>query len=501
MDVIKAIAQTLHEKTPAQEAEALAALAFLQKRRAANPVGIITAKEAAAAKADLHTFVKTFWKFVEPDHPFVDNWHIRELCKVLMAVSRGEIMRVIINIPPGCSKSLVASVFFPAWEWASNPALRYLTASYGAHLSIRDNLRVRDICQSDSFQTHYALRFTGDQNVKELFKTTQRGWRFATSVGGAATGEHPDRSILDDPSTAAQARSEAERENIRLWYKRTISSRGVARNARIIVIAQRLHQDDLPGYLISLGGFELVMFPMRFEPDRADKRDPRTVPGELLWPGLFTEAAVRQLEIDLDHVGAACQLQQRPIPEGGGLFKRTWFEIVDEVPAAVGTACRGWDTAATEGAGDWTVGVKIRQVGPLFYVEDVRRGQWGPAETEKQMLLSANLDGKTVRQREEQEGGASGKAVVAARARMLAGYDYGPAPTSGDKIVRARPFRAQCEAGNVKLKRGDWNEAYLAELESFPNGSHDDQVDASSASFNELAGGLRPLRTRTIAWG
>jgi len=507
MDVLKAFGAGLPSKTPAQQARTLAALAFLNQRKAANPQGVITSVQAKAALADLHVFVQTFWRFIEPDVPFTDNWHIQELCKVLMDVSAGKTKRLLINIPPATSKSIIVSCMWPAWEWAKRPGLRYLTASYGQHLTIRDNLRVRDICRSDSYQTHYPLRFVGDQNVKELFKTTQRGWRFATSVGGAGTGEHPDRVLIDDPLTAQQAMSAVERETCTQWLRRTISSRGVARGAAVVVIMQRLHEEDLSGYILEHGGYEHVMFPMRFEPDRADPRDHRVEAGALLWPTIFTEAIVAQLELDLDPIGTAGQLQQRPSPEGGSLFKRTWFEIVDVAPSG-GIVCRGWDTAATAapkggGAkkGDWTVGVKIRKVGTTYYIEDVRRGQWSPADVDKEILMAAHLDGKKCRQREEQEPGAAGKAVIAARAKLLAGYDYGPASTTGDKIVRARPFRAQCEAENVKIVRGPWNQQYLDELEAFPNGAHDDDVDGSSASFNDIMSGAAQIRTRQLAWG
>ena len=509
MDVLKVFGAGLAAKTPAQQARTLAALAFLNQRKAANPQGVITSAQAKAALGDLHLFVQTFWKFIEPDIEFVDNWHIRELCKLLMDVTAGKIIRTLINIPPASSKSIIVSCMWPAWEWAKQPGLRYLTASYGQHLTIRDNLRVRDICRSDSYRTHYPLRFVGDQNVKELFKTTQRGWRFATSVGGAGTGEHPDRVLIDDPLTAQQAMSAVERETCVQWFKRTISSRGVARNARIVVIMQRLHEEDLSGYILERGGYEHVMFPMRFELDRADPRDHRTEDGALLWPNVFTEEKVAQLELDLDPIGAAGQLQQRPAPEGGSLFKWVWFEIVDPdaVPAG-GITCRGWDTAATgasrdgsKAKGDWTVGVKIKKVGPTFYIEDVRRGQWSPADVDKVILMTAQMDGKACRQREEKEPGAAGKSVIAARAKLLAGYDYGPAQTTGDKIVRARPFRAQCEAGNVKLVRGEWINQYLSELEAFPGGANDDDVDGSSASFNDLMSGANPIRTRKLAWG
>lgn len=445
------------------------------------------AVEAELARRSLKEFIAKAWPLVEPDRDLSWNWHLDVLCEVLEAVGRGEIRRVIINVPPGTAKSLTVSVFWPAFEWASNPGLRYLTASYGAHLTIRDNLRLRAIVTSPWYQRHYRLRLDGDQNSKVRFDTADRGWRIATSVGGVGTGEHPDRIIIDDPSTADQARSDAERKTVANWFDRTISSRGVIRGVSTVVIAQRLHEEDLCGHLLAKGGWEHVMFPMRFDPARADKRDRRTEAGELLWPALFDEPRVKQLEYDLGPYGAAGQLQQAPSPEGGGLFKREWFGAPVDVLPLGARRLRGWDTAGTEGGGDWTAGVRLSMADDgTIYVEDVIRRQLGPAKVDELFKQTAAIDGVACGQREEREGGASGKAVIAARARLLAGFDYREVATSGDKVTRAKPFRSQAEAGNVKLLRGEWNEAYLQELEVFPAGSHDDQVDATSAAYNAL---------------
>jgi len=456
--------------------------------------------EAELARKDLRTFVEKAWPLVEPDTEFRGNWHIDVLCDVLQQVTDGDIKRLIINVSPGCSKSLMVSVFWPAWEWATNPALRYLTASYGSHLTIRDNLRLRTIVTSPWYQRHFPLQLADAQKSKVRFNTSAGGWRIASSVGGVGTGEHPDRIIIDDPTTAEQSRSDLERQRSLDWFDQTVSSRGIARDVRTVVIMQRLHEQDLSGHLLAKGGWEHICWPMRYEPDCADPLDIRTEAGELFWPELFPETAVKQLEYDLGPFAAAGQLQQRPAPEGGGLFRREWFDIVDVAPTKA-TRCRGWDTAATEGGGDYTVGVKIAQAGGLFCVEDVQRVQYGPDGVDALFCQMVTVDGKACRQREEQEPGSSGKAVIANRTRTLAGFDYAGVNVTGDKVTRARPFRAQCEAGNVKLVRGEWNEAYLQELSVFPAGAHDDQVDASSAAFNELTTGPRPVRVRKAAWG
>lgn len=479
------------------------------------------------ARQDLLLFAQKVWPIVEPDHEFRCNWHIELICQDLEALERGDWEREIFNIPPGTMKSLLISVIFPAWVWTRRPSARFLKASYSDHLSVRDNLKLRAIVMSDWYQSHYDVRLVPDQNQKTKFETTDGGWSVATSVGGAGTGEHPDFVLIDDPITALQARSDTERKTACDWMDQTISTRGVARGVRCAVVMQRLHQGDLSGHLKERGGWKQLVLPMRYEvctcaqqpegkacPLHAadpgwvpEPRDPRSQPGELLWPDLFSEDKVRQLELDLGPYGAAGQLQQRPAPEGGGLFKREWFKEVSVAPV-VARRARGWDTAGTEDAGDYTAGVKISEAcGPvkdletgftsvqglgMFFVENVQRDQLGPAGVDKLMLDTAKSDGKACAQREEKEGGSAGKAVVEARAKAMKGFDYKGVAISGDKVVRAKPFRAQCEAGNVYIVRtGDpvldaWIEPYLTELSQFPTGKNDDQVDGSSAAFNAV---------------
>lgn len=471
-----------------------------------------------------YSFLKEMWSIVEPSRPLTETWHIEALCTVCEEFERGDYDRVIVNIPPGTLKSLIISVFFPAWLWARNAGTRVLAASYGQHLSIRDNLRVRQVIESPKFQRLWPVTMVEDQNTKTRYNTSAGGWRIATSVEGIGTGEHPHYVIIDDPLTARQAESPTERTIPNGWFDGTISSRGATSKVKIIVIMQRLHQEDLSGHLLEKGGWHLVRFPMRYEkctcpPDceddqrcvlhkadpkwEADPRDPRTEDGELLCPTVIDEKGVAKLEKDLGIYGAAGQLQQRPSPEGGGDFKREFFKYADAAPK-IARRCRGWDTAATEKGGDWTVGVKISEefeyrpdpVAPekrpklvstgRFFVEDVQREQFGPDGVDKLMRSTGESDGKDVPVREEKEGGSAGVAVICARTKTMVGFDYKEVRVSGSKRVRAKPFRTQVEGGNVYLVRGPWNDVYLNELCNFPNGKNDDQVDGSSCAFNSV---------------
>ena len=454
---------------------------------------------AVTYQQSLLAFVEAAWPVLEPDHAFVSNWHIEAICQHLEAMSRGVLSHVLINVPPGTMKSLLVSVFWPAWEWMTHPELRYLCASYGQDLATRDNRRCRDMVQSAWYQGYWPrVQLREDQNQKTRYDTTAGGWRIGTSVGGRGTGEHPDRIIIDDPHSAKQADSQAERQAALDWFDQTIAPRGVSRGARHVVIMQRLHQADLSGHILEQGGtpWVHVCLPMRAEPERMSVTplgwtDPRAA-GALLWPALYSESLVRQLELSMGSAVAAGQLQQRPTPAGGGLFKRDWFSIVEAVPSGPLIRCRAWDCAATAGGGDYTVGARVSrdEATGRIYVEHVVRGQWSAGQVDVLMRQVAKADGVNVVVREEQEGGSAGKAVIEARTKALSGHIYVGVPSTGDKVTRAKPLAVQCEAGNVVLVKGEWNQEWLDEVTLFPFGAHDDQVDASAAAFTEVSLGM-----------
>lgn len=467
------------------------------------------ALEAELARRSLHFFIRKAWSIIEPDQEFTDNWHLVALCREAERLTTGDLRRLIVNVPPGTMKTLIFSVFWPAWMWATNPSLRFFLASYQHGRSIDAAGKLHDIVTSDWYQEHFGVALSDDQDAKTRFNTADGGWVIASSPNGVGQGEHPDFFIIDDPINEVQSRSAVERAAVVKWIRGTALTRGVVRGVRVVLIMQRLHADDPSGYLLGQGGWEHVCFPMRYEPTRvktesdaghtADPRDPRNEAGQLLWPQLFPEQKIRQLEIDLGPYGTAGQLQQRPAPEGGGLFKREWFKFVDAAPVQA-RRVRGWDTAATEGGGDNTSSTKIAEADSLFYIEDNTADQLSPAGVDALMKQKAMSDGKACGQREEKEGGSAGKSVVDARAKMLVGYDYKFVQISGDKVTRAKPFRAQCEAGNVYIVVGSWNDAYISELCDFPTGKRDDRVDSSSCAFNAVLLEPQPVKL-SLTWG
>ena len=443
-------------------------------------------------------FVREAWHVVEPSADYVHGWHIDAICRHLEAVTSGEITRLLINVPPGTMKSLLCGVFWPAWEWGpkSSPQLRYLGVSYSEHYAKRDNRRMRDLVASEWYQTLWGDRVKLTRTGEMTFANTRTGFRQGVPFS-RLTGGRGDRVIIDDPHSVDGAESEAERLSTVRTFRESVPTRlNDPQRSAIVVVMQRLHEADVSGTILALGlGYEHLMLPMEFEPERDCRTsigfvDPRTEEGELLFPQRFPRDVVERDKIPLGSYAVAGQFQQRPSPRSGGLFQRGDFEIVEAVPAGA-KRCRAWDFAASkERPGrqpDWTVGLRMAWADGVFYVETIARGRWSAAEVERNLKNMASQDGPTVMIRMPQDPGAAGKADAETKIKLLAGFPIRVLSATGDKATRAKPASAQVEAGNVKLLRGDWNEAFLDEICAFPNGQFDDQVDAFADALNELA--------------
>lgn len=446
----------------------------------------------------LSGFIREAWHVLEPSQPYVHGWHIDVLCDHLEAVTDGLITRLLINIPPGTMKSLVASVFWPAWEWGPRgfPAMRYLTTSYAEKYVKRDSRRMRDLVASEWYRSLWPeieLQRAGEMSFENTKRGVREGMPFASLTGGRG-----DRVVIDDPHSTETAESDAAREATTRIFRESVPTRlNNPATSAIVVIMQRLHEKDVSGVIGSLGlGYEHLMLPMEFDPKRRCRtsigfKDPRTQEGELLFPERFPREVVERDKKIMGAYAVAGQFQQRPAPREGGMFQRTDFEIVEAAPAT-SNKVRRWDFAATDpkkkGSGDpdWTVGLLLSEHRGIYYVEDVVRDRKSPAGVETMLKNTASQDGKRIRIVIPQDPGAAGKSNVAHLVRMLVGYDVRSTPETGSKVERANPVSAQAEAGNIKLVRGPWNEAFLEEVSMFPSGAHDDQVDALSGAFAEL---------------
>ena len=480
-------------------------IAALAARALANKSITLRELDRLDAESSLLDFIKLGWHALEPGTKFVSGWAVEAICEHLEAVSNGQIKRLLINVPPGCTKSMTTNVFWPAWEWGprQHPHLRYISASYAGELSVRDNLRCRDLMMSEWYRGLWGHRFKfkGDQNAKIRYENDKAGWRFASSVGANLTGHRGDRIIVDDPHSVQKVESEVDRDTALRWFAETLPTRlNDLDESCIVVIMQRVHERDVSGLVLAKQmGYDHLMLPMEFEPDHPhlsstalNFKDPRTTLGELLWPERFSAKAVEHLKSQFRAWGGtyaeAGQLQQRPTPRGGGMFQRKDFHILDEAPREVLRRVRGWDLAATkDGRGAFTVGVKMcRTKDGKVVIEDVRRGRWSPGEVKTNIRACAELDGHSVVQDLPQDPGQAGKAQKSDLAALLSGFECHFSPETGSKEDRARPLAAQAESGNMYLVRAPWNDAFIGEATMFPNGEFKDQVDASSRAFARL---------------
>lgn len=469
------------------------------------------------AKMSLREFTESAWPIIDPAITFVDNWHIGAICDHLEAVFHGEIKNLLINIPPGCMKSSLTCVLWPTWGWTRAPEKRWLFASYSQNLSIRDSLRSRHIIESDWYQNLWGHNVVigDDQNTKMRFENTQRGWRMATTIGGAATGEHPDFVIVDDPISAKKVESEKERQAVIDWWDGTISTRGRSRDVRKVIIMQRLGFDDLSGHVlrkqeeryeegadVSSGDWVHLCLPMRYEPrvmvpnplGFVDPRD-ESLGGEgaggLLWPGLFNEQSVTNLEYEFggpESPRTAGQLQQRP-PDvvAGSEWPASYFAKdkiwCDELHALHDRAfvVSAWDPSlGASDKSDYSAGITLSLGfdGSIRVKANIRR-------RDVQSLCEAICD--DVAENDPQSVGLEANGFqrliepllsLEAKRRGLGVPTALIYNTTMSKRERVRSITGYLARGEIQVVRDADGELLVKQLRAFPNGSHDDGPDA-----------------------
>ncbi|TPG76324.1 phage terminase large subunit [Pseudomonas arsenicoxydans] len=451
--------------------------------------------EQEACRRSLSCFVREAWHVLEPGQPYIHGWHVDVVCEHLEAVTRGDFNRLLVNIPPGTMKSMLIGVFWPAWEWGPKamPHMRFIGASHEQKLAIRDTVKMRRLVTSDWYQERWGVHLMGDQNEKTFYENASTGFRQACAVA-SMTGRRGDRVTWDDPHSVEGAKSEADRATALDVFRETLPTRlNNPISSAIVVVMQRLHESDVSGLILEEDfGYEHLMLPMEFEPERRcvtslGVADKRTYDGELLFPDRFPLEVVERDKKLLGTYGHAGQNQQRPAPRKGGFFEWEKLEIVEAAPPLI-SVTRYWDKAGTEGGGAYTAGVKMgRSKDGLWYVLDVVRGQWGATTREKTIKQTAETDSTRCDIWIEQEPGSGGKESAEGTIMRLAGYNIRSERATGDKAVRAEPYAVQVEAENIKLVKGHWNKLFIDEHKTFPNGKYKDQIDAASGCFNKIA--------------
>lgn len=464
----------------------------------------------------LYHFLQCFWPIVSP-HTFQPNWHIEYLCgeleKIAYRVSKGEarLYDLIVNVPPGSTKSATCSHIFPAWCWTKWHWMKFITASYSEKLALESADFCRDIVKSDLFQSMYPeIGIKEDKDTKSNFKIIKRveglnkarpqkqllgGGRYSTSVGATIMGFHADILIVDDPLNPTQAASDVQLGIANQWMEQSLPTRKTNKDVTpTILIMQRLHADDPAGHIlnkqkdnikhISLPG-EIRNYEKYLNPPELKK----FYVNDLLDVNRLPWKVLTDLETDLGQYGYAGQIGQNPVPPGGGMFKVDRLITITNPPPAnqIVKTIRYWDKAGTQDGGAYTAGVKMSLLyNGKWVVEDIKRGQWSSEIREQIILSTAQADGMRTVIFIEQEPGSGGLESAENTIRNLAGFSAYKEKPTGDKSFRADPFSVQVNNGNVQVLNGVWLSKYIEELRFFPYSTFKDQVDASSGAFNHL---------------
>lgn len=471
-------------------------------------------------------FLQQAWPLLEPSERFVHGWHLERLCEHLEAISRGRLHDLLINVPPGTTKSLTVCVFWPAWEWTWQPWTRWLTNSYDAHLSVRDAVRTRRLMQSEWYQHHWgaAFSFTSDQNVKGFFQNDKTGWRIATSPAGGNTGDHAHRVVVDDPHPVNKAESELEREGVLRWWRETMPSRRLPGGARVVV-GQRVHEEDLTHDWLEREGPKIhhLNLQMEYEQDALPAsqleachlsgalHDPRTVYGELLAPERFPASEIERLKIDLGPYAYSGQYQQTPTPRAGMVLNPAWFK--DRPPDFDRAACdviMAFDLNYSEkDSSDWTIGItaaveRLPEPAPIHLLDvfaaHLAEERHDTALAEYISIWHPILVGIEKRAYEKQ--GAT-RDLVRNITRLVhesaQRVTIEPVEADADKVSRAQIIPGRAKAGLISVDRSAaWWLPLSTEMSRFPRSTHDDRVDTLAYVVRLAAERLSKVRTERI---
>jgi predicted phage terminase large subunit-like protein len=467
-------------------------------------------------------FVKNAWKEIDPA-PLVWGWHLDAMCDCLEAVAKGEVQDLLINIPPGHAKSMIASVLWPAWRWTRTPSWQLLGASYEVGLATRDAVKSRELMATKWFRDHFctgpsAWAYKEDQDLKQFYANTKGGHRQSLGVGGKATGYRGDCLLVDDSLKAEDAYSEVKRLEAKRWFSETMESRFNDQKKRErVMICQRLHEDDPPAHLLKQGGWQHLNLPSEFDPEnksivrRKDGTivwdDPRTKAGDPLFPAKFPTEVLQKLKQAMGSYAYAAQFLQRATPAAGGVIQRAWLNYRWQFPGQfpiAGVTCKPvplqFDTIEmftdaafkkTEVSDFVFVGV-FGKKGPDVYLLDCKWARMGFTET---LQAIRDLKGKwrtvsTICVEDK----ANGSAIIELLKQEMPGVL--PIEPTGSKEARIHAASKFMESGNFWLPaEATWFGPdgqtktvgeFVEEACSFPNAKHDDAIDGTAQALNRM---------------
>lgn len=443
-------------------------------------------------KNDLVSFVERSFYELNPQTTLLMADYIELLAAKLEDCRRGKTRRLIINLPPRYLKSHCASVAFVAWILGHDPASQIICASYGQDLSDKLARDCRSVMSAAWYKALFPARLMPDKKSVNDFMTTDMGFRMSTSVGGVLTGRGANIIVIDDPMKPDEALSETQRKRVNDWYDNTLVSRLNDKNTGcIIIIMQRLHQDDLVGHVLEQEAWEVVNFPAIAEEDYScliesplGKKRYKRKAGSALHPERESLAMLAEIRQRMGEYNFLSQYQQTPIPVGGAMVKTSWLKYYDpdEKPAAFDFIMQSWDTASkVSELSDYSVCVTIGKKGNHHYILNVFRRRMEYPELKRAVLEQAKLYKPS---RILIEDKSSGIQLIQELKReglhSIKAYD----PLAKDKIMRLHAQTPTIENGCLLLpKEAHWLADYVQELVSFPGAKYDDQVDATTQAL------------------
>lgn len=485
-------------------------------------------------------FMKAAWGQIKKEEPYRHNWHIEAYAYHLEAITSGEIKRLQVWVPPQSMKSMSVSVLWPAWEWSFMPWVRYWGASYETRLAGRLAAMSRDLMLGDWYQARWPVTFTRD--AEHYFANSIGGTRLATSPESTGSGEHGHRILIDDPINAKEADSltKATLDYVNdTWYSGTVSTRGIGPDHARIIIMQRLVENDLAAYTLSLEDWTVLALPEKYEPahpyawrgahggegdgSEIGPGDPRTQDGEYLWPEYRPPGMSEAVMKGMQSHRAIAQYQQRPAAREGQLLLRYWWRFYDPdlfkpenkerwprftaIVQSVDTPLKDKESNDFVALQAWGV------IGSRRYLLDLRKEHMNYSQAKRAIREQAAYVRELyprIRHIVLIENAGYGVELIDDLKREITGITKISPSHDGDKIMRAEAASYDLETGSCYLPGYRTGEDELsmpdeARLSAkvndfinscalFPNGAHDDDVDAWSQCMNWM-------RSRTLSQG
>ncbi|KJV56122.1 terminase-like family protein [Orientia chuto str. Dubai] len=440
-------------------------------------------------RVDLASFINKTFNTINPGIKFQPNWHINLIANHLEHATYGKIKRLIINIPPRSLKSICVSVAWPAWILGKNPTKRIIVACYAQNLSTKHSIDTKTIITSKWYQELYPNTILSrKQNMKYKFMTTKHGFRLASSVGGSITGEGGDILIIDDPHNPTYINSTKIRNKAIEWFEQTLLTRLNDKNkGTIVLIMQRLHTEDLSGYLLKNTHdlWKVLRIPAIAEKEyryEIGKEFIAIRPGDVLHQARDKLENLQIIQNELGIHNFAAQYLQSPMQKTIGLLEHNMIQYYDQYPKNIDFTVQSWDTAIKiNDNNDYTACTTWGVSGKYYYLLNIFRER---LSYPKLKILVTDYMTKGSHRYILIEDKASGQSLIQ-DLKSQGIINIFPQKPKLDKVTRFSFTIPYFESGNVLIPRSaSWLALFLSEITSFPYGKHDDIVDSVSQFIN-----------------